>query len=156
MTLPQNVSFCFAWISYSYYPRLNPESLSVATFFSWACGISSAPSPSHLSLLTTLHCIRGESCSLQCAMPVGSHVTHPDLGHLLTRSQRSATPRLKQLHPSSEFPLWAAIIIADRHAKKLKWICSAQAVTFQQTAVIFRSLCLLRWEVVIVSPPFSF
>ncbi|KAF3841094.1 hypothetical protein F7725_006956 [Dissostichus mawsoni] len=53
-----------------------------------ACGISSAPSPSHLSLLNTLHCIRGESCSLRCAMPVGSLVTHPDLGHLLTSNVR--------------------------------------------------------------------
>lgn len=78
----------------------------------------------------------------------------PGLGHLLTRSQRSATLRLKQLHPSREFPLRAAIIIADRHAKKLQWICSAQAVTFQQTAVIFRSLCLVRcwWSVVIALP----
>lgn len=90
------------------------------------------------------------------AVPVGSLVSHPDLGHLLTRSQRSATLRLKQLHPSREFPLRAAIIIADRHAKKLKWICSAQAVTFQQTAVIFRSLCLVRWwwSVVLVFPSF--
>lgn len=28
--------------------------------------------------------------------------------------------------------------------KTLKWICSARAVTFQQTAVISRSLCLVR------------
>lgn len=95
----------------------------------------------------------------RAALPVmrracGESRQSPGLGHLLTRSQRSATLRLKQLHPSREFPLRAAIIIADRHAKKLQWICSAQAVTFQQTAVIFRSLCLVRcwWSVVIVLP----
>lgn len=38
----------------------------------------------------------------------------------LTRLQRSITLRLKCLHPPREFPLRAAIIIADRRAK---WVC---------------------------------
>lgn len=128
--------------------------LSAATYFPFWIVAFTVSSPSHLSLPTARRCISGVPRSLWCAVPVGSLVSHPDLGHLLTRSQRSATLRLKQLHPSREFPLRAAIIIADRHAKKLQWICSAQAVTFQQTAVIFRSLCLVRcwWSVVIVLP----
>ena len=97
--------------------------LSAASLCIRACGVSSARSLSHLSLPPTApHCIGGESCSLLCAVPAWNLVTHPDLGHLLTRSQRSASLRLKWLHPSREFPLRAAIIIADRHAKKLKWM----------------------------------
>lgn len=133
--------------------RVYPASLCCYLFSFWIVAFT-VSSPSHLSLPTARRCISGVPRSLRRAVPVGSLVSHPDLGHLLTRSQRSATLRLKQLHPSREFPLRAAIIIADRHAKKLQWICSAQAVTFQQTAVIFRSLCLVRcwWSVVIVLP----
>lgn len=133
--------------------RVYPASLCCYLFSFWIVAFT-VSSPSHLSLPTARRCISGVPRSLRRAVPVGSLVSHMDLGHLLTRSQRSATLRLKQLHPSREFPLRAAIIIADRHAKKLQWICSAQAVTFQQTAVIFRSLCLVRcwWSVVIVLP----
>lgn len=130
--------------------RVFPACLCCYLFSSWIVVFQSELPVSSFSR----RCISGVPRSLRCAVPVGSLVSHPDLGHLPTRSQRSATLRLKQLHPSREFPLRAAIIIADRHAKKLQWICSAQAVTFQQTAVIFRSLCLVRcwWSVVIVLP----
>lgn len=141
-----------------HYAQLYPASLCSYFYFPciWARKVSSARSASHLSLPTTLHCIRGELCSQLRAMPVGNLFSHPDLGHLLTRSWRSAILRFKRLLPSSEFPLRAAIIIADCHAKKLKWICSAQAVTFQQTAVIFRSLCVVRWWRLVVIVLFSF
>ncbi len=71
-------------------------------------------------------------------------VSHPDLGHLLTRSQRSASLRLKQLHPSREFPLWAAIIIADRHAKKLKWVTGETAVSATTPPLSNFGICILR------------
>ena len=102
------------------------------------------PSPPPVSSFSSQH----SSLHQRCVMFPLLHLTHggscqsPGLGTPWQGLQRSVTSGLEWLYASREFPLRAAIIAADCHAK---WICSAPTLTFWQTAVIL-PVCLSLWD----------